>query len=978
MAVPSENLIRYIRHLAVHAESSEASDTALLARFIASRDERAFAGLVERHAGLVLQVCWRILGNTHDAQDAFQATFLVLARKAATVRPPEALPAWLHGVARRVALKTRSTRFRQQRGERPLAPTTRDPHPDPLSELAARDYLAIIDEEVQRLAEAYRLPVILCCLEGRSLEEAAQQLGWTTGSVKGRLERGRARLHARLVRRGLTLSAALAGAELSRGQAAALAGELARPLVPAAMAFAGRQTPPAATVSAPAAALAADFLKSIALSKLKIAGVLLLATSLLAGGLLAYRQANDPRGSDLEAPVSSAPSANPPMLADQADLDEEKNEVGEESYDRIQVRGRVLDPQGRPLAGARLYVGYAPRRYELMAVAHQPVYPQRAMSGTDGRFDFKFDRSDLDESYLDASRPVVIAMADGFGLDWAEVGRASAVTLNLRLVEDFPLEGRVLDAQRRPVAGAKVFVRFVGSGSTANRTPFINPADRRSEPVEKTCCGPLPGQPTQVMTGADGRFRLTGLGRDRNVWLDLERSAMPPTRGFARIRPSGAVPAGLTSPRGAPIDFEGVVPLSIRGVVRDKATGQAVAGVKLTVQHNDIYITTHTDKDGRYELLVNPGSQEHVILAQPQSGQRYFAAAAHVPKTDFELIRGILLRGRVIDQATGKPPKRAVVDYYPLFPNTHSSVLTNLEPHQAASSATLGADGRFTLTVFPGPGVVLVAASPRDSYACARIDPQELAHLFQDKGSQRRREAPRRRAEKEMANIFPSFSLDGAGHDGSSWLYVGNPCPPWGTRSVDGYNALCFIQPEEEAKSLTLDVMVQAARPLPGRVIGPDGGPLSGVRVCGLTSIPDPNVPTLKTASFVVEGLNPQRTRELSFYHKERNLGKCLTIRGDQAKPLQVQLEPCGEVIGRVVDRAGKPVAGVHLWFGRRDNGLGVRTQTDHQGRFRAALVPGLLFQMGGTSKRPLQSRPGFMTVESGKTKDLGDLLLND
>jgi hypothetical protein len=780
------------------------------------------------------------------------------------------------------------------------------------------------------------------------------------------------------VRRGLTLTAALSAAELSQSAAsAAVAAGLAGSVVSAALAFAARRMPPAAADSAPAAALAADFLRSMALAKLKIAAALLLATCLLAGGLLAYRQANDPRGADLVAPVSSASSAHPPMLADPADLDEEKNEVGEESYDRIRVRGRVLDPQGRPLAGARLYVGYAPWRNQPDAVAHQPVYPLRAMSGTDGRFHFSFDRSDLDAIHLDASRPVVIAMADGFGLDWAEIGGAAAVTLNLRLVDDFPLEGRVLDAQRRPVAGAKVFVRVVGSDSAANPTPAINPADRRSEPVKKTCYGPLPGQPAQVMTGADGCFRLTGLGRDRNVWLDLERPAMPPTWGYATIRPSGAVPADSRSPRGAPIDFEGVVPLTIRGVVRDKATGQAVAGVNLTVQHTSI--TTHTDKDGRYELLVNPGSQEHVILAQPQNGQPYFAAAAHMPKTDFELIRGISLRGRVIDQATGKPPKRAVVDYYPLFPNAHCSVLTNLEPHQAASSATLGADGCFSLTVFPGPGVVLVAASPRDSYACARIDPQELAHLFQDKGSQRRREdPPRRRAEKKMVNIFPTFSLDGEGRDGSSWLYVGNPCPPWGTRSVDGYNALGFIQPDEKAKSLTLAVMVQPARPLAGRVIGPDGRPLAGVRVCGLSSIPDPDVQTLKTASFVVEGLNPQRTRELSFYHKERNLGKCLTIRGDQTKPLRVQLEPCGEVIGRVVDRAGKPVAGVHLWFGRRDNGLGVRTQTDHQGCFRAVLVPGLLFQMGATSKFPLQSPPGFMTVESGKTKDLGDLLLND
>lgn len=976
MAAPSDKLIRYIRRLAVHAESNEVSDAALLGRFLANRDERAFAALVERHAALVLQVCWRILGDTHDAQDAFQATFLVLVRKAAAVRPPESLPAWLHGVARRVALKTRSARFRKQRGERPLAATTRDPRPDPLSELAARDYLAIIDEEVRRLAEVYRLPVILCCLEGRSLEEAAQQLGWTTGSVKGRLERGRARLHARLVRRGLTLSAALAAAELSRGMAAAaIAAGLGRPLVSAAMTFAARQTPPTAAVSTQAAALAGDCIKSMALAKLKTAAALMLATCLLAGGLLAHRQANSLRTTGLEVPASSSSSANPPMpAAPEALGKKEKNKVGDETDDRIEVSGRVLDPQGRPLAEVRLYVGYAPRRSEPDAVAHQPVYALRATSGTDGRFHFTFARSDLDERYLDASRPVVIAAAEVFGLDWAEIGGATAVTLSLRLVEDFPLEGRVLDAQRNPVAGAKVFVRQVKSDSAADLTRLIENQDRISPPL-KTCWGPLPGQPPNVTTAANGHFRLTGLGRDRRVTLALEGPAVPPTVCTVMTRPAAAVPAGSRLPRGVPFECVAVVPRSIRGVVRDKATGQAVPGVKVSAQFNSS--STPTDKDGRYELLINPGSPVYVIVAQPQNGQPYFAAAAHLPKTpgltpltaDFALIGGIPLRGRVTNQATGKPPKKAVVEYYPLFPNVHSSVLPRLVPQQAASSATLQADGAFSLMVLPGPGVVLVAASPRDSYACARIDERELANLFKGGDPERRREVLR---DRELAN----FSIDGADRGGSSWLYIG--LHPWTMRCVDRYNALCLIHPDEGTKSFVLDVTVQPARPLRGTVFGPDGQPLRGVKVCGLTSMPDAEM--LETASFMVEGLNPRRTRELSFYHKEKGLGKFLTIRGDESKPLTVQLEPCGEAIGRVVNRAGRPVPGVSMSFSGDGNGLAVFADTNDQGCFRAALVPGLPYRWGGGTDlhHHLPRQVDALTVESGKTKDLGDLLLDN
>src|SRR5262249_731039 len=168
-----------------------ADDSGLLTRFLTARDPAAFEALVARHGPMVLRVCRHLLGNRHDAEDAFQATFLVLARKAANVRPPGALAGWLHGVAYRVALKARKVVLRR-RLESPapdLAPP--DPHPDPLSELTAREALLALEEEVQRLPEAYRLPVVLCCLHGATQEEAARQLGCTPGSVKGRLERGR-------------------------------------------------------------------------------------------------------------------------------------------------------------------------------------------------------------------------------------------------------------------------------------------------------------------------------------------------------------------------------------------------------------------------------------------------------------------------------------------------------------------------------------------------------------------------------------------------------------------------------------------------------------------------------------------------------------------------------------------------------------------------------------------------------------------
>src|SRR5262249_8041124 len=154
----------------------------------------AFAALVGRHGPLVLGVSRRLLWDDRDAEDAFQATFLVLARKARSLRRPESVPAWLHGVARRVALRARRRR-------RPVASLSRlhepaDWRPDPLAAVSVRELLVALDEEIARLPEAYRLPLVLCGLEGRSVEEAARTLGWSHGSVKGRLERGRKQLHA--------------------------------------------------------------------------------------------------------------------------------------------------------------------------------------------------------------------------------------------------------------------------------------------------------------------------------------------------------------------------------------------------------------------------------------------------------------------------------------------------------------------------------------------------------------------------------------------------------------------------------------------------------------------------------------------------------------------------------------------------------------------------------------------------------------
>jgi RNA polymerase sigma factor (sigma-70 family) len=180
-----------------------APDAALVRRFARDGDEAAFAALIDRHGPLVLGVACRVVRDPHAAEDVFQATFLLLARDAGRLRSPAALPAWLHHTARNLALTALRARRRRERGEE-RAPR-RSPT-SPLDDLSSRELLTVLDEELGRLPDAFRLPLILCCLEGRSLDEAATLLGWSPGSVKGRLERGRKRLKERLARRGLSFA----------------------------------------------------------------------------------------------------------------------------------------------------------------------------------------------------------------------------------------------------------------------------------------------------------------------------------------------------------------------------------------------------------------------------------------------------------------------------------------------------------------------------------------------------------------------------------------------------------------------------------------------------------------------------------------------------------------------------------------------------------------------------------------------------
>jgi len=303
-------VLGFLRRLS--AGRDDAPDAELLRRFVGGRDGDAFAALVRRHGPLVFGVCVRVLGNTADAEDAFQATFVVLARRAASVGRPGVLANWLYGVARRTALKAKAAVVRRRRHEAraaALASAALGPaacHGDP----AWNDVWLVLDEELSRLPDRDRAPLVLCDLEGRTHEEAARALGCPRETMTTRLVRARRRLQARLVRRGVTLSAAALAAHAALTPPALLAEAAVR--VAALRVSALRAA--SETVPLHIAQLTEGVLHAMLLSRLRNAAALLVAAGLfLSGaGFLAHRTWSAEPGADvLGADVAGAA----PLLA---------------------------------------------------------------------------------------------------------------------------------------------------------------------------------------------------------------------------------------------------------------------------------------------------------------------------------------------------------------------------------------------------------------------------------------------------------------------------------------------------------------------------------------------------------------------------------------------------------------------------------------------------------------------------------------
>jgi RNA polymerase sigma factor (sigma-70 family) len=364
----SEVIQHLCRTVLVRGQASR-TDGQLLGDYLSRQDEAALSALVLRHGPMVWGVCRRLLGNPHDAEDAFQATFLVLVRKAAAIGRREMVANWLYGVARQTALKARQAAARRRARESQVMDMP-EPEALPQDQDLCRDLRPLLDEGLSRLPDKYRAALVLCDLEGKSRKEAARQLGLPEGTVGSRLARARALLARRLARHGLAVSGGTLAAVLPRQAASASVPPLLLSSTVKAAGLRAAGLAPPGLVSVQAAALTEGVLKAMFVNKLKAMVVALLVLGLLAfgGGLLARNGSAAPQGEGTKALAEAhqGNGATPPR-------DRKAPPLGKTDLQELQGTWRAV-------SGERY--GEQPPEADLQAVVSQLVFtPRTAFPG---------------------------------------------------------------------------------------------------------------------------------------------------------------------------------------------------------------------------------------------------------------------------------------------------------------------------------------------------------------------------------------------------------------------------------------------------------------------------------------------------------------------------------------------------------------------------------------------------------------------
>jgi RNA polymerase sigma factor (sigma-70 family) len=949
---PLGTLLRHIHKLAGEPPgSARRADRQLLDDFADRRSEEAFSALVDRHGPMVLRVCRRVLNHEQDAEDAFQATFLVLARNTRSIRKRDSIGDWLHGVAYRTAMKLKRSAARRRnherkhwRAEQRKLPGCSTRQLTLLGSPSWDDVQAVLDEEIQRLPACFREAFVLCVLEGKSGSEAAAELRCKEGTVKSRVNRARQALQRRLSRRGIKLAALFAALSVAESAArAALPVALARTTIRFGLSVAAGQSA-AGVIPTHIAALAVGVTRAMFVSKAKIAVVLMLFSGLLAACGFAFASA----GEEKQQPANTRPQA--------ADVPRAATE------EAVTYSGRVLDPDGKGVVGAIVYLTKSWRYYQRPAEA-----TANATTADDGTFRFSVPTSIVSKEHLEQ----LVVTAKGFGPAWSDYSakpRREEVTF--RLVKDLPITGQVVDLQGKPLPGVRVRVVSIKATVGEDLGPWFQDVKAKnglSFQLEARHlkrglpCGEFPSLPRQTATDKEGRFRIDGIGRERmaNLWLEAPGMATAKLTVFTRrgepvvvqhrnAEPKLGIPADTDTYRGASFRYVATPSKLIIGIVRDRDTKKPLAGVTIRRDDRellpDLLIQTKTDVEGRYRFDGMPKGKGNRIIARPSDDQPYLMVHADVPDTaglepvtvDFDLKRGVWIEGKITDKANGKPVHGQVeyfasrgnrsIEEHPGYAGTFLSLFQN------RPALINPKDGSYRVIGLPGPGVLLV-------------------HGFDD--------------------YLRATERDD--EDGTKEANV--PAEPYWGLAVN-YHAVARVDPPKDADQTTRDVTLDPGETLTGTVLGADGKPIRGAHAYGLSASRG-NVP-LESADFTIQGYNRHRPRFIFFVHPQKKLAGVLSPPKNKTDPVAVTMQPGALAMGRLINEDGSPRRGATFRVTFRQPSsdhwiahLPHEITTDQDGRFRLdTLLPG--------SRVELRDSKGSYEFDAGTTpgdtKDLGDV----
>ena len=947
-------VVDHLHKLAGGAQEGDASDAELLERFAARRDEAAFAALVKRHGPMVLAACRRVLGNLADAEDAFQATFLVLARKAGAIQRRAALANWLHGVALHVALRARASACARRRHEQRVPNM---PRQDFLNTVVWRELQPILDEEVQALPETCRTAFVLCYLEGKTYEEAARHLDCPTGTLSRKLARARQLLRLRLTRRGLVLPAGMLAAVLSQQTAPAS--------VPAALIASTVKTAlrsAAGAIPARVAALAEGGLQAMKTSKMKVALALLLTAGLaLAGATTLARSAPAETAGPGQAARAAPQTPNPGPGAPTSPKAEGAKGAGEAAKN-MAVSGRVVSADGKPVAGAAVALfgraRIAPRARSYGAGMRDKVLAE-VKTDRDGKFQFG-GAGVLPTAY---PQVILIARAPGHGINQERLNVAPGrLAVTVGLPKERELRGRLVDLQGQPAVGVTVQLESAFGKLASGKHLYLY---RQHAPAGEGYW------PRPVVSDANGRFRLAGLPADCHLTLSVQGEG------------GGVAPQSIDVNQGAAPAQEVTLALApgrvLEGTVTYGDTAKPVPGARLRIETVTRHpsggfqiseVDARADANGRYRAIPFEGDSFNVEAAPPD-GAPYLLGTRRVDRprgivlkqeVNVSLRRGVHVRGVVTEAASGKPVAGAAVEFQPNYGGPFYT-----RDVRFAKDVTTGADGTFALVVLPGPGHLLING-PTPDYLHTTILTREL---FGPGVSPNRRYYP------------------------------------------DGLVALDL---KPETKFHQVKVALRRGVTLKGRVLGPDGKAVaSGLVLCrcyvpqGFTLNGPRGVP-IKDGRFELPGWNPADPAPLYFLSPELALGGVLRVKDGQAdKELTARLQKVGRAKVRVLYGKGKPLAdsrtvvtvpispGLSFFdknaFGRPDatadeamlsnfdhknHGNDLRTDADGRLELRG-LIPGARHWI-------IVTRPGSVgmvrvpvdvNAEAGKTVDLKDVTVN-